>query len=58
MVVPVPESLEPETLQEWAADHLMALTGAGITDEDAYYEVHVTKSSHPALKNQIFEFDG
>lgn len=58
VIVPVPESLEREKLDEWAADHLMGLTGAGITDEDAYYEVHVTKSSYPELENQIFEFDG
>lgn len=58
VIVPVPESLEPEKLSEWAADHLLPLTGTGITDEDAYYEVHVTKSSYPELKDQTFEFDG
>lgn len=57
VVVPVPESLEDDVLDEWAWDHLADYTGTGEgrADDDATYTVTITAASLGTLTDRIFE---
>lgn len=55
--VPAPPSDEGER-DDWAYEHIHALTGTGRIDGDAWYDVEVTASSRPDLLpvGTTFEF--